>query len=225
MSPIRANIFCKLVSVSSCFSCQRAASSYFSVSAMRHCEWKTSKTRQLRPKSVIFKIFQVQNTALVHQTKECCQILNRHIPVWHMMFFLCHDISGIADCTLSHIIEHHGACRKDVYTKLFQEQWYGNKVGNPSTGALHPLTSFLLTSWCAFEVVFRIQTRANTTTSTRPRKKKMSTTSPGVTSRKSSGQHHRTLAQNVWVRKRPRNLTRPYWTILYRTEQLCPLLN
>lgn len=37
----------------------------------------------------------------------------------------------------------------------------------------------------------------------------VSTTSPGVTSRESSGQHHRKLAQNV-VRKRPRNLTRPY---------------
>jgi len=89
--------------------------------------------------------------------------------------------------------------------------------------ALHPLTSFLLTSWRAFEVVFRIETWANTTTSTRPRRQKMSTTSPGVTSRVSSGQHHRKLAQNV-VRNRQRNLTRPYWTEQYRTEQLCSLL-
>ena len=34
-------------------------------------------------------------------------------------------------------------------------------------------------------------------------------TSPGVTSRESSGQHHRKLAKNV-VRNRQRNLTRPY---------------
>jgi len=46
----------------------------------------------------------------------------------------------------------------------------------------------------------------------------------GVTSRVSSGQHHRKLAQNV-VRNRQRNLTRPYWTEQYRTEQLCSLLN
>ena len=31
------------------------------------------------------------------------------------------------------------------------------------------------------------------------------------------------LAQNV-VRNRQRNLTRPYWTVLYRTEQVCALL-
>jgi len=88
---------------------------------------------------------------------------------------------------------------------------------------LHPLTSFLLTSWRAFEVVFRIQTRANTTTSTRPRRQKMSTTSPGVTSCELSVQHHQKLAQNV-VRNRQRNLTRPYWTVLYRSEQLYALL-
>jgi len=69
-----------------------------------------------------------------------------------------------------------------------------------------------------------IKNAANTTTSTRPRRQKMSTTSPGVTSRESGGQHHRKLAQNV-VRNRQGNLTRPYWTVLYRTEQVCALLN
>jgi len=39
----------------------------------------------------------------------------------------------------------------------------------------------------------------------------------------SSGQHHRKLAQNV-VQNRQRNLTRPYWTVLYQTTILCFLL-
>lgn len=43
---------------------------------------------------------------------------------------------------LLHIIEHHGACRKDVYTKLFQVLWYGNKVGSPALGRNTPTYVF-----------------------------------------------------------------------------------
>ena len=138
--------------------------------------------------------------------------------------FFCQDNSDTVDGTLSiiyvsyriqnaglkHIIEHVSTrncsrcCGMAIKFAIFQQT------------ELHSLTSFLLTSWCAFKIVFRIQMRANTTTNTRPRRQKMST-SPGLTSRETSDQHHRKLTQNV-VRNGQE-------TLLDRIEPHCTELN
>ena len=37
-----------------------------------------------------------------------------------------------------HIILHHGNARADVYRRIFQVLWFGNKLGQPSVGKQTP---------------------------------------------------------------------------------------